>query len=58
MPDDVAGSLELAGYRVISYPNSKENEDLIRVQSLDGIMEGDGKFNERGKEILDIISKS
>jgi len=38
MPDDVAGSLELAGYRVISYPNSQENEDLIRVQSLEGIM--------------------
>jgi hypothetical protein len=56
MPDDVAGSLELAGYRVISYPNSRENEDLIRVQSLEGIMEGDGKFNAKGKEILNIIS--
>lgn len=56
MPDDVAGSLELSGYRVIAYPNSKENEDLIRVQSLDGIMEGDGKFNKRGEEILKTIS--
>ena len=56
MSDDVAGSLELAGYRVISYPNSKENEDLIRIQSLQGIMEGDGKFNDNGKKILEIIS--
>lgn len=56
VPEDVIGSLELAGYRVISYPNSQENEDLIRIQSMKGIMDGHEKFNEKGKEILTMIS--
>lgn len=44
-----------AGYRVIIYDNTKPNSDLIRIQSLRGIMETHMKFNSRGKEILDLI---
>ncbi len=51
MPDDVVGSLELAGYNAIAYENTEHNEDLLRVQSMMGIMETHGRLNARGKEI-------
>jgi len=44
-----------AGYKIIIYNNTKNNEDLIRIQSLLGIMESHNKFNKRGKEILELI---
>ncbi len=44
-----------AGYKVIIYKNTKENEDLLRIQSIQGIMETHNKFNKRGKEILDLL---
>jgi formate-dependent phosphoribosylglycinamide formyltransferase (GAR transformylase) len=56
IPEDVAGSLELAGYKVIAYPNTGYNDDLLRIQSEKGIMENYGKLNARGTEIADIIS--
>ncbi len=43
------------GYRVISYLNEKNNEDLARIQSSRGIMETHNKFNSKGKEILHLI---
>lgn len=55
VPDDAVGSLELAGYSVIQYPNTEYNTDLLRIQSLRGIMEGHGKLNKRGKEIVELI---
>jgi len=48
--------LESAGYSTIPYVNTMHNEDLLRIQSEMGIMETHGRFNKRGKEILDIIS--
>ncbi len=53
--DEISGTLELLGYRVIGYPNTAINEDLLRIQSQKGIMETHGKFNARGKEILEIL---
>lgn len=53
--EDGTGSLELAGYQVITYSNTEINSDLIRIQSNRGIMETHGKFNMRGKEILEIL---
>jgi predicted ATP-grasp superfamily ATP-dependent carboligase len=44
-------SIENAGYKVITYKNTKPNADLIRIQSERGIMETHNKFNTRGKEI-------
>ncbi len=49
-------SLEQAGYQVVAYSNSKENEDLIRIQSMQGIMESHEKFNEKGSEIFSLLS--
>jgi len=48
--------LEERGYTVISYSNTNENADLIRIQSIRDIMETHGKFNARGKEIVEIMS--
>jgi hypothetical protein len=56
--DDVAGSLELAGYEVVSYENTTENADLIRIQSKESIMEGHGILNAKGREIAEIIKTS
>ena len=39
------------GYKVVSYKNTKENADLVRIQSSKGIMETHNKFNARGEEI-------
>lgn len=47
--------LETAGYKVISYKNTKLNTDLARIQSELGIMETHNKFNKRGKEIVDML---
>ena len=57
--DDVAATIEALqarSYTVIAYDNTKINSDLLRIQSLRGIMETHNKFNSRGKEILAIIS--
>ncbi|MEI6396943.1 MAG: ATP-grasp domain-containing protein [Candidatus Taylorbacteria bacterium] len=54
--DDVIGSLELAGYSVIQYPNTEYNSDQLRIQSMKGIMEAHAKFNSRGKGIIDNLS--
>lgn len=51
-----ANKLIDAGYKVIRYSNTKENDDLIRIQSSKGIMEVHNKFNKRGKEIIELIS--
>lgn len=47
--------LESAGLHVISYKNSKLNQDLLRIQSDRGIMEAHNKFNKRGKEIEELL---
>lgn len=44
-----------AGYTVISYPNTKINSDLLRIQSTQGIMETHTKFNARGKHIIELL---
>lgn len=44
-----------AGYRIIKYSNTKENSDLVRIQSLQGIMEAHNKFNTRGKDIVSLL---
>lgn len=56
IPEDAVGSLELAGYNVVTYENTKEKADLLRIQSANSIMAGDGAFNAKGKEIADIVS--
>ncbi len=57
VPDDMIGSLELAGYKTIAYPNAGSNSDLIRIQSAKGIIENHGKLNGRGKEIVGILER-
>jgi predicted ATP-grasp superfamily ATP-dependent carboligase len=44
------------GCTTILYPNTTENSDLLRIQTDMGIMETHGRFNTRGKTILDILS--
>lgn len=44
-----------AGYITITYTNNKPNTDLVRIQSLRGIMETHTKFNERGKSIVEFL---
>ena len=53
--EEVVGSLELAGYRTIQYSNTEYNSDQLRIQSMKGVMEAHGKFNARGKEIIDTL---
>ena len=55
--DSKLNALKEAGYKVISYPNTELNADLLRIQGTRGIMETHGKFNARGKEIVEIVSK-
>ncbi len=45
------------GCTTIQYSNVEENTDLLRIQSTLGIMETHGRFNKRGKEILELLSK-
>lgn len=47
--------LTQSDYKIIIYRNTEPNEDLIRIQSKQGIMETHNKLNKRGKEILDLI---
>jgi len=56
MPVDAAGSLELAGFETVSYQNTEENADLLRIQSGTSIMESDGVLNETGRQIIDALS--
>ncbi|MFA6432661.1 MAG: ATP-grasp domain-containing protein [Candidatus Paceibacterota bacterium] len=56
VPAEAAGGLELAGYNVVAYENTKEGSDLLRVQSAKDIMAADGAFNDKGKEISGIVS--
>ncbi len=48
--------LRAAGYKTISYKNTKPNQDFLRIQSERGIMETHNKFNTRGKEIEAVVS--
>jgi hypothetical protein len=54
---EAAQTLREKSYMIIEYPNTKIGADLMRIQSLRGIMESHGKFNARGKEILEIVSQ-
>jgi hypothetical protein len=54
---EAAQTLREKNYMIIEYPNTKIGTDLMRIQSLRGIMESHGKFNARGKEILEIVSQ-
>jgi predicted ATP-grasp superfamily ATP-dependent carboligase len=42
---------------IIRYNNTAMNSDMLRIQSLMGIMENHNKFNLRGKNIKDIIEQ-
>ena len=44
-----------AGYNAILYTNTEENGDLLRIQSEMGIMETHGRFNKRGKDVLEML---
>ncbi len=55
IPDDIAGSLELSGYQVVPYQNTEFNANLIRIQSMTGIMKDHGVFNEQGQDIIATI---
>ncbi|MEI8248872.1 MAG: ATP-grasp domain-containing protein [Candidatus Taylorbacteria bacterium] len=55
VPQKIA-DLNSNGYITISYANTMIKEDLLRIQSMQGIMETHTKFNARGKKILDILS--
>ncbi|MEK7641450.1 MAG: ATP-grasp domain-containing protein [Patescibacteria group bacterium] len=55
--NDAITALESAGYNVIPYPNTEYNTDLLRIQGARGIMERHGVFNERGKEIVTMMTK-
>lgn len=54
---ETVSKLEQAGYNTLVYSNIIANNDLIRIQSLRGIMETHLRFNDRGKEIESIISE-
>jgi predicted ATP-grasp superfamily ATP-dependent carboligase len=44
-----------SGYNLIKYDNIKLNSDILRIQSMQGIMETHNKFNERGKKIIESL---
>lgn len=48
--------LNCSGYSTISYENTLPNSNILRIQSVRGIMEAHAKFNSRGKKILDILT--
>jgi len=48
-------TLKSQGFKLVTYPNYRPNTDLLRIQSLKGIMVTDGKLNERGREIIKIL---
>ncbi len=48
--------LQSAGHITIPYVNTMHNEDLLRIQSLQNLMETHTRFNKRGKRILEIIT--
>ncbi len=54
---EIIKKIEALGYATIPYVNTMMNEDLLRIQSDRGIMETHGRFNTRGKELLDVITK-
>ncbi len=56
--EDILGSLELAGYTALSYPNTEMNTDLLRIQSAQGIMADHGSLNAVGREIKDTLTYS
>lgn len=56
VPTEKITALESAGYNIAIYPNTDLNEDLVRIQSTQGIIETHGIFNSRGKEIVEKIS--
>ena len=56
VPEGAASSLSSAGYQVVSYTNNELNADLLRIQSMEGIMAGHNVFNEKGKEIVKMVS--
>jgi hypothetical protein len=49
-------SLQALGLTIVSYVNTMHNEDLVRIQSDRGLVETHGRFNERGKKILEVLS--
>ena len=55
VPQKIA-NLNANGYITIPYANTMIKEDLLRIQSMQGIMETHTKFNTRGKKILDILA--
>lgn len=55
VPEKTTDALETAGYKVISYPNTEMNSDLVRIQSRQSFIESHGKLNENGRRILKII---
>lgn len=56
LSEDVAGSLELAGYTVITYSNTEKNADLVRIQSTESIIASHGELNDAGKDIVENLS--
>jgi hypothetical protein len=55
---EIIEKLDSLGYTTISYDNKMPNEDLLRIQSMIGIMETHNRFNKRGKEMLEVLTKS
>ena len=44
--------LQNSGLNVIEYPNKNPGEDLLRIQSNQGIMKNEKEFNEIGKKVI------
>lgn len=44
--------LKKMGLKLIAYDNIKPGQDLLRLQSTTGLMEGHGEFNQNGKKII------
>ncbi len=53
---DVEGTLTLDGFKVISYDNTDDNADLLRIQSKTGIMLDHNRLNENGMNIAGTLS--
>ncbi len=51
-------NLRASGFNVIQYNNTNPGEDLLRIQSVRGIMKVEKEFNEIGEKIKFIISHS
>lgn len=55
--DAAVAELKNSGFDTINYENTRENEDLLRIQSKGSILEAHGTLNSDGKKIASVMNR-